>query len=43
MKLMSLHNSDTVSVHFNHCYCDQNLRQTKQELIYVNLLISQLG
>ncbi len=38
-----LHNPDIVSVHFNHCYCTGNLRQTKQGLISVNLHISQHG
>ncbi len=44
-----LHNSDTVSVHFNHFYCmgifsiAWEFATTKQALILVNLHISQRG
>ncbi len=38
-----LHNCDIVSVYFNLFLLDGNLRQANQELIYVNLHISQRG
>ncbi len=38
-----LHYHDIVSIHFNHFYCMEILRQTKLGLSYVSLHISQCG
>ncbi len=44
MPAKPLHNSDAVSVHFNHFYCMGMCEKLSRHLyIYVNLHISQRG